>query len=469
LAGSYAQLGQLDAAQETADKVLELKPDFSIDWWRERMFFKNPADLDQYLDGLYKAGLPEKTAPDLPDKPSIAVLPFINMSGDPEQEYFADGLAEDLITDLSKISGLFVIARNSSFSYKGEQVKVQQVAKGLGVRYVMEGSVRRVGNQVRVNAKLIDVTTGGHVWAERYDGSLDDVCSMQDKITRKIVTALAVTLNDHEQSSLFQAETKNPEAFDAFLQGWAYYVRRTPGGYQEASRHFRRAIELDPDYGRTYAALASTYWEVWERRWHKHLGFEEPIGVRRQAEQYLQIALKNPTALAHQVASEVRRQEGRHTEMVREAETAVRLDPNDPNSYMALTWALAFAGKAEDALAAIDHAMLLNPHYPAFYLYTKGFVYFMLKQYEEAGEFLERALERNPANFPVRNILISTYAHLGRIDLAKEQIALYPLPLGIDLLKFYYPFKYSEDWAHMAEGLRQAGVPEVVAKPFSPQ
>ena len=159
----------------------------------------------------------------LPDKPSIAVLPFNNMSDDPSQEYFADGMTEDLITDLSKISGLFVIARNSSFSYKGQGVQVRQVAEELGVRYVLEGSVRRVGDQVRINAQLIDATTGGHIWAERYDGTLDDVFALQDNVTREIIAALAVTLTGEEVAQQARRETTSAAAHDAYLQGWAHY------------------------------------------------------------------------------------------------------------------------------------------------------------------------------------------------------------------------------------------------------
>jgi TolB-like protein/class 3 adenylate cyclase len=177
----------------------------------------------------------ERMALPLPDKPSIAVLPFANMGGDPEQEYFSDGMTEDLITDLSKISSLFVIARNSSFSYKGKQVKVREVAEELGVRYVLEGSVRRAGDEIRINAQLIDATTGGHLWAERYDGSVSDVFALQDKVTRQIVTALAVSLTADEQVERVQTETENAAAYDAFLRGWELFRRGTVEDYAAAT------------------------------------------------------------------------------------------------------------------------------------------------------------------------------------------------------------------------------------------
>ncbi len=193
----------------------------------------------------------------LPDRPSIAVLPFTNMSGDPEQDYFADGITDDLITDLSKISGLFVIARNSSFSYKGQQVKVRQVAEDLGVRYVLEGSVRRAGDQVRINAQLIDATTGGHLWADRYDGTLANVFALQDEVIGKIVSALAVNLAVNEEAQRAQFETDHSEAYDAFLQGWAHYQLRTPDDLAKSVPYFEEAIRVDGGYTRAHAALAA--------------------------------------------------------------------------------------------------------------------------------------------------------------------------------------------------------------------
>ena len=202
----------------------------------------------------------EKMAFPLPDKPSIAVLPFVNMSDDAKQEYFSDGMTEDLITDLSKISGLLVIARNSTFTYKGKPVKVKQVAEELGVRYVLEGSVRRAGDEVRINAQLIDALTGHHLWAERYDGKMDRIFALQDQINQKIVSALAVKLTGGEKELVVQRGTDNVAAYDEFLRGWGYYLRLTPEDFAKAASSFRKAIELDPNYGRAYAALALVYW-----------------------------------------------------------------------------------------------------------------------------------------------------------------------------------------------------------------
>ncbi len=184
----------------------------------------------------------QTTGPKLPEKPSIAVLPFANLSGDPEQEYFSDGMTDDLITDLAKISGLLVIARNSVFTYKGKPVKIQQVAEDLGVRYVLEGSIRKAGDQVRINAQLIDASTGHHLWAERYDGVMDDIFNLQDKITSKIVSALALKLTAAEQEHTKSKETDNVEAYDAFLRGWEHYQRFTPEDFSKQYYSLREQL-----------------------------------------------------------------------------------------------------------------------------------------------------------------------------------------------------------------------------------
>ena len=246
----------------------------------------------------------ERLAFPLPDKPSIAVLPFANMSGDPEQDYFVDGMTDDLITDLSKMSGLFVIARNSSFAYKGKSPDVRQVSRELGVKYVLEGSVRRAGEQVRINAQLIDSTTGGHLWADRYDGRIDDVFALQDKVTAKIVTSLALQLTAAERQRVARPETDNVVAYDAFLQGWEHLRRQTADEFAKALPYLKKAVELDSNYGRAYAALAWLYYHASKRSWHKSLGLSHRWKAAEQADRYLTKAMKHPTSLAHQVAAD---------------------------------------------------------------------------------------------------------------------------------------------------------------------
>jgi adenylate cyclase len=195
----------------------------------------------------------------LPDKPSIAVLPFTNMSGDPEQEYFSDGMTETLITDLSKISGLFVIARHSTFFYKGKPVKIEQLGRELGVRYVLEGSVQRAGERVRINTQLIDAITSGHVWAERYDRELTDIFRLQDEVTQEVVGALRVEVQEAERERVRRIPTDNLTAYDSLLRGLEYFNRYTPEAHAQARQMFERALEQDPEYADAYALLGASH------------------------------------------------------------------------------------------------------------------------------------------------------------------------------------------------------------------
>jgi TolB-like protein/class 3 adenylate cyclase len=413
----------------------------------------------------------ERTAFPLPDKPSIAVLPFVNMGGDPEQAYFADGITEDLITDLSKVAGLFVIARNSTFVYRGKTTDIREVAKTLGVRYVLEGSVRRSGAEVRVNAQLIDAKTGGHVWADRYDGDLKNIFAFQDKVTRNVVAALAVELTKDDQERVARRGTGNAQAYDAFLKGWQHYLRQTPEDFRTAIVHFKTAVKLDPKYGRAYAALAATYWEAYTRYWDVALGFSRTHEARFQAEQFLAKAMRDPTPLAHQVASGMLLHKKQHDEAIAEAKRAIASDPNDADGYVALANALSFKGKAGDALEQVERAIRLNPHCPPYYLYQFGLARFGMKRLDEAATSLERALTLNRDDYWSQRLLLATYGLLGRrADAAKlletikgnEKSGWLAVldPFTIRASTYWYPFAERADVERFAEGLRKAGVPE---------
>ena len=402
---------------------------------------------------------------ELPDKPSIAVLPFDNMGGDLEEEYFSDGMTDDLITDLSKVSGLFVIARNSVFTYKGKPVKVQQVAQELGVRYVLEGSVRRAGDQVRINAQLIDATTGHHLWAERYDGYFGDVFALQDRITGKIVAALSVKLTSDEKEQVARMYTDNTSAYDEFLQGRAHYVRRTPGDYAEAVSCFEKAVELDPNYGQAYAALSLTYWESAHNLWTYNLGVSW-VEAGNRAERYLEMAMHNPSPLAYQAASRLHIDSQQHELAIAQAQRALALDPNDANSYLAIAYAVIYAGRPQEALNFIEKAMRLNPHYPDYYLYILGLAHFHLDQYEEAVTLFEKAVKLNPVNYVPLIPLSAAQAQLGReqeaaATLDKLQKAL-PAIVTIALVKrgSLYSYKNTADRDRLLAGLRKAGMLE---------
>ncbi|MGV7224318.1 MAG: adenylate/guanylate cyclase domain-containing protein [Nitrospinales bacterium] len=413
----------------------------------------------------------DKMAFPLPDKPSIAVLPFVNMSDDPKQEYFSDGITDDLITDLSKISGLFVIARNSVFTYKGKPVKIRQVAEEMGVRYVLEGSVRRARDRVRINAQLIDSTTDGHIWAERYDGKMDDVFALQDKITRQIVAVLTIKLTAAEEKQVARKETDSAEAYDAFLNGWAHYLRETPDNFVMAIQYLEKAIKLDPNYGKAYAALALTYWESWKRLWHFRLGLSHWHDARFQAEKFLKKAMQNPTTLAHQVTAMLFLHLKRHEEAIAEAELAITMDPNDANSYIALASALSLSGRPKEALQLVKDAMRLNPHYPSFYLYELGLSQFGMEQFDKAAVSLERATALNPDDRWSFRLLLATYGLLGRKEDAARVLKTiehgvkrgrlnYYDPLTIRAITFWYPFRDPTDTQRLVEGLRKAGLPD---------
>ena len=428
-------------------------------WWRPWSPDVEPANVGRLAFAL-------------PDKPSVAVLPFDNLSDDPQQEYFVDGLTDDLITDLSKISGLFVIARNSTFAYKGTAVTIRQVAEDLGVQYVVEGSVRRSSDEVRINAQLIDAFSGRHVWAERYDGPLGDIFDLQDKVVGQIVSALAVSLTDAEQVG-GGAETAVVEAYDAFLRGLELYHRFTPESHKSAITHFERAIELDPDYGRAYAGLAAVYWSAIEIGWEVTIELDLPWQqIFDSARDYLSKALEHPSPLAYRVSAQLLLHNKRFDEAVGEIDKAISLDPNDADSYASKSEVLVRAGDAEVAETAARTAMRLNPNYRASYLHALGRSLFGQQRFGEAVEVLERALSRDPESHNLEDYyLAAAYGHLGRTEEAEaavqrynessEQIGWESLTLGY--IGRWITYKNEADVERLREGLRLAGVPEGAA------
>ena len=404
----------------------------------------------------------EKMAFPLPDKPSIAVLPFVNMSGDPEQEYFSDGMTEDLITDLSKISGLFVIGRNSTFIYKGKPVKIRQVAEELGVHYILEGSVRRAENMVRINAQLIDATTGGHLWSERYDEQIDNIFSLQDKITQKIAEALAVEIVIDEKENIPKKETESLEAYLTFLKGWQHYRRFTPKEFSEAIPLFEEALELDPNYWRAYAALAKIYLEIHRRvPWRRSMGLDKRE-VYRSANKYLKLAMKGPTPLAYEVATEMHLIHADFEGAITEAERAVSLDSNDPDSHLAMGLALSLNGRHREAVDSFKRAIRLDPFFKDRYGYALGAAYFFMLEFEKAATLLENAFKSHPENTSTLWFLTASYGHLGREQEAKATLAklreLMPQYAYLRNLKYGFKFKDPADYELFADGLRKAGM-----------
>jgi len=331
----------------------------------------------------------------LPDKPSIVVLPFVNMSKDPDQEYFSDGLTEVLTSDLSKISSLFVIARNSAFTYKGKAVKVQDVGKEMGVRYVVEGSVLKAEGQVRITAQLIDATTGYHLWSERYDRPLQDILKLQDEIVQKIVTTLKLQLTLQEQGYLVRKRTDNLEAYDFFLRGQESFWRFTKEVNVQARQMFEKALVLDPQYAEAYAFLGWTSWTEWIFRWSP-----DPQTLERAFELAQQaLALDDSLPRAHSLLSNVHALKQQYDLAIAEGKRAIALDPNNADSYAFQAQALNFAGRPEEALRMAEQAMRLNPHSPPFYLFELGWAYRLTGRYAEAVTTLEETISQSP-NFP---------------------------------------------------------------------
>jgi adenylate cyclase len=401
------------------------------------------------------------------DKPSVAVLPFENMSDDPRQSYFADGIAEDLMTNLSRVSGLFVIARNSTFAYRGTSVDVRNVARDLGVRYVIEGSVRRAADQIRINVQLIDAESGGQTWAERYDGSVSDIFALQDRVTTAVANALALQLTAGEQRDLMRHETTVPAAYEAFLHGWQLYQRATPDSFAMAIPNFEQAIEADPAYGRAYAVLAMIYFQGYEQGWAGSLHMSA-ADAYRQARGYLKIAEKYPTSTSHQVAGNFSRDHGWYDDALKEFEAAIALEPSDSQSYAYAAYTLIWADRPIEAEAEINLAMRLDPHYPPLYTFYLGLAQFWQGRLEDAAATLEEAVRLSPDNPSPALALAATYGKAHRLAEARRAINAVDairikqggIPVTMDEL--YYRVKGSvfPQRDRLIEGLRLAAVPK---------
>ena len=359
----YAILGDEENTRFQVSEILKINPHFSFGCFRPFVnSYKDAAIKKRLTEGLQKAGLPYEEASKIPEKPSIAVLAFDNMSGDPNQEYFSDGMSEDLITDLSKISDILVKSRKSSFVFKGKQLGIKEIGKKLGVRYVLEGSVRRSGNRIRINAQLINAATGDHLWAERYDENVTDIFDIQDKITKKIVAALALKLTPDEQERIADKGTNNIAAYDALLKARANFNMATVEGYKNAISLFEKAIKLDPNYGAAYAGLAGVYDTLSHlavNRKQLGMSYEE---IRLKEREALNAGLKhNPVAKTYSTNSVMLAFQYRPEEALAEAKKAQMMAPNDPNVLWQLAPAHFVNGKPEIGINLAKKALELDP------------------------------------------------------------------------------------------------------------
>jgi TolB-like protein/Flp pilus assembly protein TadD len=436
------------------------------EWLRdERLRLDNRAAPD-----IQPAGLP------LPDKPSIAVLPFTNMSGDPEQEYFSDGITEDIITELSRFRDLFVIARHSSFAYRDKAATIEQVGRDLGVHYLLEGSVRKAGNTIRVSAQLVDAMTSHHLWAERYDRELEDIFAVQDEITQTIVATLAGRVEDATRERAKRKSTDSLAAYDYVLRGdenvWVFTKERTARSRQM----YLKAIELDPQYARAYAGVALSYLSDWGFAWS-----ESPDDDLDRAFQYSQkaVTLNDSENHPHCVLAYAHMFRQDFAQAKVHQEKAVALNPNDADVIMQMAFLSSYLGEHEEAIEMGEEAIRLNPYHPPWYLNFLGSAYYLARRYHEAIPALERARDALPDTAPW---LAASYAQTGRFDEARAEIANFVKSAGAEpwwlnvpesteeveddptgilrYMVYMYPLKNPADLDHLLDGLRKTEPPK---------
>jgi adenylate cyclase len=395
----------------------------------------------------------------LPDKPSIAVLPFENMSGDPTMEYFSDGLTEEIITGLSKIPKLFVIARNSTFTYKGKPVKVQQVGRELGVKYVLEGSVRSSDKRVRITAQLIDSMTGHHLWAERYDRQMEDIFAIQDDITMKIMIALQVKLTEGEQARLMSKGTDNIEAYIKFLMAEKYLWKVSKDGIILARQKYKEAVDLDPEYARAYGGLSATYmiplWFGWA---------ESPEQTMAKAVEHAQrcLALDDTNAYAYAFLGGLHLIQHQWDKAIAAGERSVALSPNSADVLAIFAITLKSVGRVDEALSMIEKAIRLNPMTPEWYLHELGTYYRLLGRYDDAIAILKKNLARDPNYMTSLINLTATYSMAGKLDearvQAKEVLRIIPDFSAKQFMKGF-PYKDQKIIDGFIKNLCKAGLP----------
>ena len=393
------------------------------------------------------------------DKPAIAVLPFVNMSGDPEQEYFSDGITEDLITDISKISGLFVIASTSTFTYKGRSVDVRQIANDLGVRYVLEGSVRRAAGKVRINAQLIDSTTGTHLWAERYDGSLEDIFALQDEITRKIVSGLEVNLTVAERKRAGERFTSNVEAYDLFLRGRTEFHRFTETANAEAKRNFETAIKLDSNFAAAYTYLSLAHMLDWVNLWE---GYEKDLDLALDIAQKA-VALYDALGMAHMRLGWIHNFRGEHDKAIASLERAFALDPDNAEVCSYFAEALNYYGDPERAIALTEKAVRFDPLLPPHLAFPLGHSYFLLRRYDDAVTMICNTINRVPSFVIAHVFLAVVYSEIDRmLEAAAEIETVLKLVPGytLSLADERFPHRLTEAQNRFLEGLLKAGLPD---------
>jgi adenylate cyclase len=403
----------------------------------------------------------ERMAYPLPDKPSIAVLPFENMSEEPAQDYFGDGLTEQIISTLSKLRGLFVISRSSTFTYKGKPVTVQKVAEDLGIKYVLEGSVKRTADRIRITAQLIDATTGHHIWSERYDREPKDIFAIQDDITMEITKALRIELIDGEQARIWgKHETNDLQAFEKVLQGFLYLTNGNKEDNVRAHQLYEEAIDLDPEYARAHVGLGFTHFFDARFGW-----VESRTDSIKMAFKYSQKAIELDDTLdpAHYLLACVYLVTRQYEKAIAEAKRAVDLNPNGADAHQVLGALLGASGNWADSIVFVKKAIRLNPFPTVYYFHWLGRAYFMTEQYDEAIATCKKALDINSNYMPAHAFLAACYSSLNRQteaeSAAREVLRINP-KFTIKSYAKTLPYKNKADIDRYVAALRKAGLPE---------
>jgi len=458
LAVAYSTLNRMDEARGSASEILKKNPNFTVENWAKGLPYKKQADIDLLMTGLRKAGLPDKPPLPLPDKPSIAVLAFDNLSGDPEQEYFSDGLSEEIINALSKTDRLFVIARNSSFTYKGKPVNVKQVSRELGVRYVLEGSVRKSEDRVRVTAQLIDATTGHHLWSERYDRDLIEIFAIQDEITMKIITALQVELTEGEQMRIWAKRYKRLDVQLKAMELLSLWREGTLESYMRHGQVAQEVIDMAPELSIGYRTLGWHHWILATYGKSTRENLKKAFELAQKA-----ISLDNSDGFSHALLGSVYSMMKQYEKSIVAGERSIELDPNVADINVIFGQTLNYAGRPDEGMQYIKKAIRLNPYPPYFYFSNLGDCYQQKGQPEDALKEYKKAIQLAPQAPHIHGALAVTYILLGREEEARASAAkcleLAPF-VSVDIIQKTSRYKNKTHLDLIVDAMRKAGFPE---------
>jgi TolB-like protein len=408
-----------------------------------------------------EASQPREAGRPVFDRPSIAVLPFANMSGDPQRDYVSDGITEDIITELSRFRSLRVIARNSSFTYKGRSVRAQEVGRDLGVGYMVEGSVRQAGERVRVTAQLIATETGEHLWAERYDRDLEDIFAVQDEITRAVAAAVEPELGTAERERSRRKPPGSLNAWDWYQRGLWHMYQDTKASNAEALRDLERAIELSPDFAPPYAVSAHVLFQDIISG-HRDLSADSIDEATRMAQRA--VTLDDRDAMAHMVLGRINLLQCKHEDSIAELETAVALNPSYADAYHSLGFSLIYAGRPQDAVPQFETAIRLSPYDPRISAFheMRAWALLVLGHYEEAAQSARLSVRRPNAQIWAYATLTAALGHLGLVDealAARDELLKRKPDFSADFVrKFVYYNKVPDHLERYIEGLKKAGM-----------